>query len=96
MSVAHSRPIAASEVNSGHVDVPIRAQRGRPPSNLTLLVGQIDGKLDRVIETLIPQVGQHETRIASLERWRAYTTGGGAAILGIISLVEALRYAKVI
>lgn len=49
-----------------------------------LLLGQIDGKLDSLIDTtkgLISRVDTQEKRITALERWQSYIAGG-AAVLG--------------
>lgn len=73
-----------------------RVTRGRPPATLTLLVGQIDGKLDQIIASLVPQVNDQEDRIRDLEVWRGYSKGGMAALLSLVAIMEAMRYAGVI
>lgn len=72
------------------------SNRGRPPSSLTLLVGQIDGKLDQLLANLVPQVNDQEDRIRDLEVWRGWTKGGGAALFSLIAVMEALRYSGLI
>lgn len=76
--------------------VRIAPQRGRPPSSLTLLVGQIDGKLDQLLTTLTPQVASLEQRTRDLEVWRGWTKGGLAMLGSSMLVIEGLRYVHVI
>lgn len=51
-----------------------------------IMLGQIDGKLDLLLEQDL--VG----RVAKLERWRSQVHGGGAVILFLISVWEILSH----
>lgn len=88
--------VIAADVPEGLSDVPVqgdRGSRGRPPSNLTLLVGRIDGKLDQIIGTLVPQVSGLDDRVQSLEVFRGRVYGAVGTAVSFAAVVEGLRYA---
>ena len=74
------------------------SQPGRPSTSLHYAVGEISGKLDQVISSLIPLRGEVEGidgRVAELEVWRGYINGSLAVISLIITsglILEVLRY----
>lgn len=58
----------------------------RPSPELLLLLGRLDGKMDAVLQRMEANDkhrDEHEERITSLEKWRAY-------VLGIAAIVSAL------
>lgn len=72
---------------------------GRPSSTLHYVVGEMNGKLDQLMATLIPQLSalrdtdsDHNRRIQKLEVWQARILGGGAVVLFLITSSEVIRY----
>ena len=72
--------------------------RGRQPNSLYFAVGEINGKLDQLIASLLPRFADleqvdldHETRLKSLEVWQARILGGGGVVLFIITSFEVFR-----
>jgi hypothetical protein len=68
------------------------ASAGRPSNSLHFAVGEISGKLDQLLVTLLPQLTDHETRISTVEVRQARMLGGGAVIVFIITALEAVPY----
>lgn len=68
------------------------APAGRPSNSLHYAVGEISGKLDQLMALLLPQLSDHETRIASIEVTQARMIGGGAVIVFVITALEAVPY----
>ena len=73
--------------------------RGRQPNGLYFTVGEINGKLDQMIASILPQFTLlretdegFEVRIGELEKWQARILGGGSVILFIITSFEVIRY----
>lgn len=80
---------------SALTDVP---QRGRPSTSLHYAVGEINGKLDQLIASLIPQlntiVANHdalEVRVGAVERRIAWAWGAGAVVVFAITAWETIR-----
>lgn len=58
----------------------------QPSPELLILLGRLDGKMDAVLQRMEvndKNHDEHEERITSLEKWRAY-------VLGIAAIVSAL------
>jgi hypothetical protein len=58
--------------------------------DLAVMLGQIDGKLDRLIAQDL------DKRLGRVESWKSRLHGGGAVILSAITLWEFLRYVKIL
>lgn len=69
------------------------ASAGRPSASLHFAVGEMSGKLDQLLLTLLPQLQALDTRVSSLETWQGRMLGGGAVIVFIITALEAVPYA---
>lgn len=82
-----------------YTSIPIEASSpGRPSTSLHYAVGEISGKLDQVIASLLPQLQalrdadvDLEGRVSSLERGQWLVTGGGLIIVFIVSAWEIIR-----
>lgn len=75
------------------------ASPGRPSASLHFAVGEMSGKLDQLLASLLPQLdalkasdAQLDARVGSLEVWQARMLGGGAVIVFIITALEAVPY----
>lgn len=71
---------------------------GRPSSSLHFAVGEINGKLDQLIASLLPQLqslrdadSSLDVRVTALERGQWLVTGGGVLIVFIVSAWEVIR-----
>jgi hypothetical protein len=68
---------------------------GRPSNSLHFVVGEMSGKLDQVLQTLLndrARVDTLEGRVGKLEVWRWKIVGGGSLIMVLLGSVEAWRY----
>lgn len=72
---------------------------GRPSNSLHYAVGEISGKLDQVIASLLPQLVElkagHEAlevRVSQNEKVLARFMGGGAVVIFLITAFEVIRY----
>jgi hypothetical protein len=77
----------------------IETSPGRPSSSLHYAVGEINGKLDQLIASLLPQfqaltlADQNlDHRVSTLERGQWLVTGGGVLIVFLFSAYEVVRY----
>ncbi|NJL70250.1 MAG: hypothetical protein HC888_00955 [Candidatus Competibacteraceae bacterium] len=64
----------------------------RPPQELLLLLGRIDGKMDSVLLRLEHNDKIHDDldkRLTSLEKWRAYILGVAAVISALVATFAA-------
>ena len=73
--------------------------QGRPPATLHFAVGEINGKLDQLIASLLPQFQSLHSadealhhRVTSLERGQWLVMGGGTLFVFIVSAYEVIRY----
>lgn len=71
---------------------------GRPSASLHFVVGEMNGKLDQLMASLLPQLQalreadkDHEDRIGKLEVWQARIIGGGGMVVFLISAWEVIR-----
>lgn len=76
----------------------IEATAGRPSSSLHFAVGEINGKMDQLIASLLPQLqalrdtdSSLDVRVTALERGQWLVTGGGIIIVFIVSAWEVIR-----
>lgn len=67
------------------------ATAGRPSNSLHFKVGEMSGKLDQIILTLLPQLTDHDARITSLETKINWIWGGGGVIVFLITSWEVIR-----
>lgn len=74
------------------------ASPGRPSASLHFAVGEINGKLDQLIASLLPQLQSLrdtdqslDVRVTALERGQWLVTGGGVLIVFIVSAWEIIR-----
>jgi hypothetical protein len=72
---------------------------GRPSSSLHFVVGEMSGKLDQIMASLLPQLQalreadtDHDNRIGALEVWQARLIGGGTLLVFLITSWEIVRY----
>jgi hypothetical protein len=65
-----------------------RTPQGRPSSSLHQAVGEVSGKLDVIMLTVMPQVRELDTRVTALESWQWRILGGGAVIGFIFTTYE--------
>lgn len=69
------------------------ATPGRPSNSLHFVVGEMSGKLDQVLSTLLTdrtRVDHIEGRLTRVERWQWRVVGGGTILVFLISVAEAL------
>lgn len=85
------------------------ASRGRPSTSLHFAVGQIDGKLDQLIASLLPQlqalaqadqdihlrVDGVDIRVDEIERWQARIMGGVGVVVFLVGAWEVVRYVSI-
>lgn len=71
---------------------------GRPSSSLHFVVGEMNGKLDQLMASLLPQLQalreadkSQDERIGRLEVWQARIIGGGGVVVFLISAWEVIR-----
>lgn len=76
----------------------IEASPGRPSSSLHFAVGEINGKLDQLIASLLPQFNALtqadqalDVRVTALERGQWVVIGGGVLLTFIVSAWEIVR-----
>jgi hypothetical protein len=69
--------------------------RGRPSSSLHFVVGEMNGKLDQLLTTILPQLTDMDKRVTSLEEWRWTSMGAIAIIVFVIGSIEVIRYVTV-
>lgn len=65
---------------------------GRPSNTLHFVVGEMSGKLDQIMATLLPQLTELDTRVKVVELKQALTAGGVGVIVFIITTWEVTRY----
>lgn len=72
--------------------------RGRPSSSLHFVVGEMNGKLDQLMASLLPQLqslreadASLDGRVKSLERGQWLVVGGGSIIVFLIGAWEVVR-----
>lgn len=75
-----------------------QASAGRPSSSLHFVVGEINGKMDQLIASLLPQLitinANHEAlevRVDNLEGSIQYVKGGAALLVFIVTAWEIIR-----
>lgn len=73
--------------------------RGRPSSSLHFVVGEMNGKLDQLMASLLPQLqslreadASLEARVIALERGKWLVVGGGSIVVFLIGAWEIVRY----
>ena len=69
----------------------VEPSRGRPSTSLHFAVGEINGKLDQLLSTLLPQITDLDGRVAVVESKVAWATGAGAVIIFLITAWEVIR-----
>lgn len=67
------------------------ATAGRPSNSLHFKVGEMSGKLDQILITLLPQLTDHDTRIGALEAKFNWFAGGGAVVVFLITSWEVVK-----
>lgn len=70
-------------------------QLGRPSNTLHFLVGEMSGKLDQVLSTLLTdraRVDSLEGRVTTVERWQWKVIGGGSIIVLLLGTAEVWQY----
>lgn len=77
----------------------IVAGPGRPSSSLHFVVGEMNGKLDQLMASLMPQLASLvaaddalDVRVAALEVWQGRLLGGMALVVFLVSGWEVVRY----
>ena len=72
--------------------------RGRPSSSLHFVVGEMNGKLDQLMASLLPQLqslreadASLDGRVKSLERGQWVVVGGGSIIVFLVGAWEVIR-----
>lgn len=71
------------------------ASPGRPSNSLHFIVGEMSGKLDQVLATLLidrEEVKDMQGRLTKVERWQMRMIGGGSVIVFLITAVEGLQH----
>lgn len=69
------------------------SQQNHLDTELTLLLGRIDGKLDSALSRMNSIEAKHdalEGRVSTLERWRAYLLGAAALAGAFASQIASL------
>lgn len=73
-------------------------QPGRPSTSLHFAVGEINGKMDQLLSTILPQLADirkdHDSldgRVGVVETKVAWATGAGAVIIFLITSWEVIR-----
>lgn len=69
-----------------------KASPGRPSTSLHFAVGEMSGKLDQLLLTLLPQLNDINARLSVVETWQGRMLGGGAVVIFIITALEAVPY----
>lgn len=72
---------------------------GRPSSSLHFAVGELSGKLDQILGTILPQLAALQSadasldlRLKSVEVWQARMMGGVVVITGLIGAWELIKF----
>lgn len=75
------------------------ASPGRPSSSLHFVVGEMNGKLDQLLVTILPQLQQLrrtdeglDSRLYAVELKMSRFVGGGMVIIFLIGAWEFFRY----
>lgn len=64
----------------------MQEQTTQPSTELVLLLGRLDGKMD----TVLSNQGNHDTRLRDLERARWFNLGASGAVAGLVSIAIAI------
>lgn len=77
---------------------PSDASAGRPSSSLHFAVGEINGKMDQLIASILPQFTALreadqalDVRVTALEKGQWLVVGGGTLLVFIVSAWEIVR-----
>lgn len=76
---------------------------GRPSSSLHFAVGELSGKVDQILTTILPQLEAErklreagdaglDARVTDLEVWRWRAAGGGGVILFLVGSWEVWQH----
>lgn len=72
---------------------------GRPSNSLHFVVGEINGKMDQLLASILPQLqsikqdhSSLEARVVVLEAGRWQLIGAGSVVVFIITAWEVIRY----